>query len=44
MLNGITVRLQKRSKQVLNVRLLSLTLQKTSQEIEKFFYSYFQQF
>lgn len=41
MFNGITVRLQKMSKQLVSVRLLSLTLDKISQEIEKFFYFFF---
>jgi hypothetical protein len=43
MFKGIIVRLQKMSKQVIGIRLLSLTLQKTSQEIEKFFFIFFLQ-
>lgn len=41
MFKGIIVRLQKMSKQVIGIRLLSLTHQKISQEIEKFFLSFF---
>jgi hypothetical protein len=38
MFNEIIVRLQKKSKQVLSVRLLSLKGHKTSQFFEKFFF------
>jgi hypothetical protein len=41
MFNGIIVWLQKMSKQLVSVRLLSLTLDKISQQIEKFFCFFF---